>query len=104
MATEGNRAKRLILQTFQTEIDFLMNNSGFTLTNEIMVNFGKNFKLNTFHQNRAFIGLGYRVPKIGRLEVGCQNQYLMKSDGKTVEPNGFTNILLFANFDLYNKK
>jgi hypothetical protein len=76
----------------------------YTLANEMMVNFGENVKLNTFDQNRAFVGLGYRLPRVGRLEIGYQNQYLLKSDGKTVESNGSMNIWLLANFDWFKKK
>lgn len=35
-----------------------------------MVNFGEKVGLNLFDQNRAYVALGYKVPKLGRLEVG----------------------------------
>ncbi len=57
------------------------------LSNEAFVNFGKNVKLNIFDQNRAFAGLGYKIPKYGNLEFGYMNHLLFKSNGVDVEHN-----------------
>jgi hypothetical protein len=54
---------------------------------ELFINFGKNVTQNIFDQNRAFLGLGYKIPKLGRLEFGYMNQLLLKSDGIRLENN-----------------
>jgi hypothetical protein len=72
----------------------------FTAWNEAFVSFGKNVKLNVFDQNRAFAGLGYRIPKVGRLEAGYLNQLIFKGDGIKVENNHTLLVMLNANFDL----
>lgn len=66
---------------------------------EFFINFGKNVGLNIFDQNRAFFGLGYKIPKVGKLEFGYLNQILLKSDGIKVENNNTLLVSLNANFD-----
>ncbi len=75
-----------------------------TAYDEMMVSFGKNVALNIFDQNRAYLALGYKIPKIGRLEVGYMNQLVFKGDGKKVENNNTLQVGLSANFDLFKKK
>jgi hypothetical protein len=58
-----------------------------TAYDELFVNFGKKVNMNIFDQNRAFLGLGYKIPKIGKLEFGYLNQLILKSDGIKVENN-----------------
>lgn len=71
---------------------------------EMMVNFGKNVALNIFDQNRAYLALGYKIPKLGRLEVGYLNQLIFKGDGKKVENNNTLQVGLSSNFDFFTKK
>ncbi len=71
---------------------------------EMMVNFGKNVALNIFDQNRAYLALGYKIPKLGRLEIGYLNQLLFKGDGKKVENNNTLQIGLSSTLDFYKKK
>jgi Protein of unknown function (DUF2490) len=66
---------------------------------EFMVNFGKNVALNIFDQNRAYIALGYKIPKVGRVELGYLNQLLVKSDGKKIENNNTLQVGLTCNID-----
>jgi hypothetical protein len=66
---------------------------------EILVNFGKNVGFNVFDQNRAYIALGYKIPKIGRLELGYLNQLILKSDGIKVENNNTLQLGLSCNID-----
>jgi hypothetical protein len=75
-----------------------------TAYDELFVNFGKNVGVNIFDQNRAFIGVGYKIPKIGRLEIGYLNQILVKSDGLKIEDNHTISIALNANFELKKRK
>lgn len=69
---------------------------------ELMLNAGKNVALNVFDQNRAYLALGYKVPKLGRLEIGYMQQLVLKSDGVKVENNHTIMIGLTSNFDFYN--
>jgi hypothetical protein len=71
--------------------------------NEIMLNFGKKVALNLFDQNRMYAAIGYRFPKISRLEVGYLNQWIVRSDGKTIENNHTLQLGLTSNIDFYKK-
>jgi hypothetical protein len=71
---------------------------------ELMVNFGKNVQYNLFDQNRAYVALGYKLPKVGRLEVGYLNQTIVKSDGKKIENNHTFQVGLTCNIDFKRKK
>jgi Protein of unknown function (DUF2490) len=71
---------------------------------EFMVNFGENVGLNIFDQNRIYVAIGYKFPKIGRLEVGYLNQLIIKSDGKKIENNNTFNVGLSCNLDFMKKK
>jgi hypothetical protein len=70
---------------------------------ELFVSFGKEVRNNIFDQNRAYVALGYKVPKLGRVELGYMNQLLMKSDGLRIENNHTLQVALFNNIDLYHK-
>lgn len=69
------------------------------LSNEIFVNFGKQIKYNLLDQNRAFLGLGYKL-KLGRIEIGYMNHLLFKSNGTQVENNHTVVVAALFNFDL----
>lgn len=71
---------------------------------ELFVNYGKNVSLNVFDQNRAYLAMGYKVPKLGRLEIGYLNQLILKGDGKKIENNNTIQIGLSSNIDFYKKK
>lgn len=58
-----------------------------TAYNEVFVNFGENVRYNLLDQNRAYLALGYKLPKLGRLELGYLNQLIFKGDGINVENN-----------------
>jgi Protein of unknown function (DUF2490) len=71
---------------------------------EFFVNFGKNVGLNIFDQNRAYLALGYKIPQLGRLELGYLNQLIFRSDGIRVENNRTLFLGLSSNIDFYKKK
>lgn len=75
--------------------------SGF---NEVFINFGKNVGYNILDQNRAYLGLGYKLPKLGRLEVGYLNQLVLRSDGIKVERNHTVQVSLSSNIEFRKKK
>ncbi|MFI5203046.1 MAG: DUF2490 domain-containing protein [Flavobacteriales bacterium] len=54
---------------------------------EIFIGFGKNVGLNLIDQNRAYMAIGYKIPGVGRLEIGYLNQLVVKSDGIKIENN-----------------
>ncbi len=65
---------------------------------ELMVNFGRKVAANVFDQNRAYLALGYQIPKAGRLELGYMLQTVFRPNGFQVEQNhtlqvGFTHSL-----------
>jgi hypothetical protein len=70
---------------------------------EIFINFGKNVSYNIFDQNRAYLGLGYKVPKLGRVELGYMNQLLLKSDGIKLENNHTMMVSLASNIPFMAK-
>lgn len=58
-----------------------------SMYDECFIQFGKNIGLNVFDQNRAYIAVGTKIPKVGRLEFGYLNQFIIKSNGIQVENN-----------------
>lgn len=75
-----------------------------TAYDEFFINFGNNVKLNVFDQNRAYIALGYKIPKAGRLEIGYLNQFIFKADGISVENNHTLQLSLTSAIDFRRKK
>ncbi len=63
-----------------------------TLMDECFASFGTNVTTNIFDQNRAFIGLGYIIPQLGRLEIGYLNQTINKGFAN-LEENGISRIV-----------
>ena len=68
-----------------------------SLYDELFVNFGKKVGMNLFDQNRLYAAIGYKIPKVGRLEVGYMLQTLVKSDGIKIEDNHTLQVGLSAN-------
>lgn len=68
---------------------------------EFFIAFGKNVGFNIFDQNRVFVGMGYKIQKLGRLEIGYLNQLIFKSDGIKVENNHTLQVGLFSNINLF---
>lgn len=75
-----------------------------SFSDEIFINFGENAGYNILDQNRGYIGIGYKIPKAGRLEIGYLNQLLFKSDGIKVENNHTIQIGLASSIEFRNKK
>ncbi len=71
---------------------------------ELFVNFGKKVTFNIFDQNRAYIALGYKISKVGKLEIGYLNQLIFKGDGIKVENNHTLQVGLSSTVDFYKKK
>ncbi len=75
-----------------------------TTFDEIFISFGENVGQNIFDQNRAFIGVGYKLPTIGKLEMGYLNQLLFKPDNIRVENNHTILMAFNANFNFLKQK
>jgi len=71
---------------------------------EFFINFGKQVAFNFLDQNRAYIALGYCIPKLGRMELGFMEQTVYKPDGVRMENNHTLQIGLSSNLDFFTKK
>jgi hypothetical protein len=71
---------------------------------EVYINFGKKVAFNIFDQNRGYLGIGYKIPKAGRLEIGYLNQLIFKGDGVKVENNHTLQISLSSTIEFRRKK
>ena len=58
-----------------------------SIYDEFMINFGENLTKNIFDQNRAYIALGYKLPKVGHVEFGYLNQLVLRPNGYKQEIN-----------------
>lgn len=74
-----------------------------TTYDEILVNFGDNVAANAFDQNRAYFAVGYKVPKLGRLEIGYMLQTIFKPDGIKIERNHNIQVGMISTLDFYKK-
>jgi hypothetical protein len=73
-----------------------------SMYDECLIQFGKNIGLNVFDQNRAYIAIGTKIPKVGRLEFGYLNQFIIKSNGIQVENNHTLQIGLSSTLPLHS--
>lgn len=71
---------------------------------EIMISFGEHVGMNLFDQNRAYLALGFKIPKIGRLEMGYMNQIMFRPNGLQVEYNHTFQVGLNSTLDLIKYK
>ncbi len=75
-----------------------------TAYDELFVNVGQNVAANFFDQNRAYLAVGYKIPNVGRLEVGYMLQNVFKPDGIKIENNNTLQVGLSSNIDFYKKE
>jgi len=71
---------------------------------ELFINFGKNVALNIFDQNRAYLAIGYKIPIIGRLEIGYLNQLIVKANGIQIENNHTVQVGISSTIDFKKAK
>lgn len=76
----------------------------FTAYDEVLFSFGKNVAANALDQNRAYAAFGYKIPKLGRLELGYMYQTIHKADGVKRERNHTLQVGLSSNIDVYKKQ
>lgn len=75
----------------------------FTVYDEVLFSFGKNVAANALDQNRAYAAFGYKIPKVGRLELGYLYQTINKADGVKRERNHTLQVGLSSNIDFFKK-
>jgi Protein of unknown function (DUF2490). len=75
-----------------------------TASQELFINFGKNIGTNYLDQTRTYGALGYKIPKVGRLEVGYMYQPIFRNNGTKVGHNHTLQIGLISNVDFYKKQ
>jgi hypothetical protein len=54
---------------------------------EILLPYGPNHGPNSFDQNRAFVGIGYKVTRNNKLEIGYLNQFQIQRNNRIEENN-----------------
>ena len=75
-----------------------------TAYEELFINFGKKVAYNICDQNRAYLAVGYKIPKLGKVELGYLNQLIFKGNGIQVENNHTLQVSLTTALNLYRKK
>lgn len=102
----SNRTRYLLRATFNVFKNKSSNikNVYFAAQNEIFINFGKNVKLNIFDQNRIYVGIGYKIPKFGNIELGYMEHTLFRANGINVERNHTLQLAIISNIEFRKKK
>ncbi|AHJ97237.1 DUF2490 domain-containing protein [Hymenobacter swuensis] len=72
----------------------------FLLNNEVMMNFGKEIRLNYFDQNRLFAGVVYPLNKHAQLHAGYMHLFQQLPAGSTYRNQHTIRVFYFHNFDL----
>lgn len=75
-----------------------------TVYDEVLLGFGKNIAANALDQNRLYGALGYKIPRLGRLELGYLFQSIFKADGVKVERNHTLQVGLTSNIDFFKQQ
>ncbi|MBX0290156.1 DUF2490 domain-containing protein [Hymenobacter sp. HSC-4F20] len=72
----------------------------FLLNNEVMMNFGREIRLNYFDQNRLFAGLVYQLNPHAQLHGGYMHLFQQLPAGSTYRNQHTIRVFYFHNFDL----
>ena len=75
-----------------------------TVYDEFFINFGKNVAANFLDQNRAYAAIGYKIPSVGKLEIGYMYQTIFKGNGVKIENNHTFQIGLNSTIDFYKSQ
>lgn len=70
---------------------------------EIFVPYGANFGASAFDQNRAFVGIGYKISDKNRLEVSYLNQFLIQRNGLIEESDHTFRVQFLSSVLLFRK-
>jgi len=74
------------------------------VTDELMVNFGKEIVYNYFDQNRFFVGFSYHTNRTDNLQFGYLNVFLQLPAGNKYRSIDAIRVAYFHNIDLRNDK
>jgi hypothetical protein len=74
------------------------------VSDEILINAGRQIKLNYFDQNRFTIALGYQISKSSNLQVGYMNLFQQLPNGSVFNNNHVVRTYFLHNTDLRRKK
>lgn len=74
------------------------------LSDEIMINFGKEIVYNYFDQNRFFAGIGYQFTKNLNAHIGYLNVFLQRPAGDEFIKTDAFRLFVFHNLDLRPKE
>lgn len=93
-----------LMQIPLSEKKFQPKTFSFIANNELHINLGKEIILNTFDQNRFFIGLAYQTNKTDNLQFGYMNLFQQQAAGNIYRSLHTARIFYFHNLDLRKSK
>ncbi|POY38012.1 hypothetical protein C3K47_05665 [Solitalea longa] len=73
------------------------------LSDEILLNFGKEVVYNSMDQNRLFIGIKQNITKSLNFDFGYMNVYQQKSSGNVYDSNNTMRLFFYYTLDLKRK-
>jgi hypothetical protein len=74
------------------------------LSDELMINMGKEIVMNTFDQNRVIAGIQWQVTKAGYLQAGWMHAYQQLSSGQAYRRSEIARIFYTHNINLQRRK
>lgn len=74
------------------------------VSDELMVNFGKEIVYNYFDQNRFFVGVGYQFTKALNAHIGYLNVFLQRPTGNEFVNTHALRVFIFHNLDFRKEK
>ena len=76
----------------------------FVINDEIHINFGKQIVLNTFDQNRFYLGFKYQLSEHSNVQMGYMNLFQQLAAGNRYRSIHTARLFFFQNLDLRKKK
>lgn len=73
-------------------------------SDEVFIHFGPNHGAHALNQNRIQTGIGYRVSRFNRIEMGYLNQYLLQQSGSVNEMNHTVRFQFLSNARLFGRQ
>lgn len=76
----------------------------FVINDEVHINFGRQIVLNTFDQNRFYLGFKYQLSEHSNLQLGYMNVFQQLAAGNRYRSVNAARLFFFQNLDLRKKK
>ena len=76
----------------------------FVINDEVHINFGRQIVLNTFDQNRFYLGFKYQLSEHSNLQLGYMNVFQQLAAGNRYRSINTARLFFFKNLDLRKKK